>query len=90
MFQVFLWCFYGRAKQQNSPAHCSAIQNSKLNLNSTEIALSKPVSVISVLADVEIFIHVMAQIFKSGDLSNLIRSFDFISGGFLSKYFNAC
>ena len=34
-------------------------------------------------------IHVMAQIFKSGDLSNLIRSFDSISGGFLSNYFNA-
>ena len=31
----------------------------------------------------------MAQIFKSGDLSNLIRSFDSISGGFLSNYFNA-
>ena len=36
------------------------------------------------------YIHVMAQIFKSGDLSNLIRSFDSISGGFLSNYFNAC
>ena len=34
-------------------------------------------------------IHVMAQIFKSGDLSNLIRSLDSISGGFLSNYFNA-
>ena len=34
-------------------------------------------------------IHVMAQIFKSGDLSNLIRSFDSISGGFLLNYFNA-
>ena len=31
-----------------------------------------------------LFIRVMAQIFKSGDLSNLIRSFDSISGGFLS------
>ena len=30
----------------------------------------------------DITIHVMAQIFKSGDLSNLIRSFDSISGGF--------
>ena len=28
-------------------------------------------------------------IFKSGDLSNFIRSFDSISGGFLSNYFNA-
>ena len=44
--------FYGVFKvglntEQNSPAaHCSAIQNSiiKLNLNSAEIALSKPVS----------------------------------------------
>ena len=36
-----------------------------------------------------ICIHVMAQIFKAGDLSNLIRSFDSISGGFLSNYFNA-
>ena len=27
---------------------------------------------------------------QSGDLSNLIRSFDSISGGFLSNYFNAC
>ena len=35
------------------------------------------------------FIHVMAQIFKSGDLSNLIRSFDSISGGFLSNCLNA-
>ena len=35
----------------------------------------------------EVFIHVMAQIFKSGDLSNLIRSFDSISGVFLSNYF---
>ena len=35
------------------------------------------------------FIHVTAQIFKSGDLSNLIRSFDFISGDILSNYFNA-
>ena len=35
-------------------------------------------------------VHVMAQIFKSGDLSNLM-SFDSISGGFLSNYyFNAC
>ena len=48
-------CFYGAFKvglntRQNSPAaHCSAIQNSiiKLNLNSAEIALSKPVSVFS-------------------------------------------
>ena len=45
--------FYGVFKvglntQQNSPmAHCSVIQNSiaKLNLNSAENALSKPVSV---------------------------------------------
>ena len=37
----------------------------------------------------QVGIHVMAQIFKSGDLSNLIRSFDSISGGFLSNYFNA-
>ena len=29
-----------------------------------------------------VHIHVMAQIFKSGDLSNLIRSFDSISGSF--------
>ena len=55
MFQVFYEFFYGVFKvglidQQNSPAaHCSAIQNSivKLNLNSAEIALSKPVSVFS-------------------------------------------
>ena len=47
--------FYGVFKvglntQQNSPAaHCYAIQNSiiKLNLNSAEIALRKPVSVFS-------------------------------------------
>ena len=40
----------GLNTQQNSPAACcSAIQNSiiKLNLNSAEIALSKPVSVFS-------------------------------------------
>ena len=37
----------------------------------------------------DLSIHVMSQIFKSGDLSNLIRSFDSISGGFLSNYFNA-
>ena len=40
----------GLNTQQNSLAtHCSAIQNSitKLNLNSAEIALSKPVSVFS-------------------------------------------
>ena len=40
----------GLNTQQNSPAtHCSAIQNSitKLNLNSAEIALNKPVSVFS-------------------------------------------
>ena len=41
------------------------------------------------LLPLHICIHVMAQIFKSGDLSNLIRSFDSISGGFLSNYFNA-
>ena len=54
MFQVYEF-FYGVFKvglniQENSPAaHCSAIQSSviKLNLNSTEIALSKPVSVFS-------------------------------------------
>ena len=40
----------GLNTEQNSPAaYCSAIQNSlvKLNLNSAEIALSKPVSVFS-------------------------------------------
>ena len=55
MFQVFYDFFYGVFKvglkdQQNSPAaHCSAIQNSivKLNLNSTEVVPSKPVSVFS-------------------------------------------
>ena len=40
----------GLNTQQNSPAsHCSAIQNFivKLNLNSAEIAITKPVSVFS-------------------------------------------
>ena len=54
-FKFFYEFFYGVFKvglntQQNSPAtHSSAIQNSitKLNLNSAEIALSKPVSVFS-------------------------------------------
>ena len=56
--------FYGVFKvglntQQNSPAtHCSAIHNSimKLNLNSAEIALNKPVCLFRVLAGTEIFI----------------------------------
>ena len=47
----FSMVFLGRTKTlKNSPATlCSAIQNSimKLNLNSAEIALSKPVSVFS-------------------------------------------
>ena len=55
MSQVFYEFFYGVFKvglntQRNSPAaHCSAIQNSiiKLNTNSAEIALGKPVSVFS-------------------------------------------
>ena len=42
------YCLKGplNPKQPNQPNHCSAVQNSiiKLNLNSTEIALSKPVS----------------------------------------------
>ena len=54
-FKFFYEFLYGVFKvglntQQNSPAtHCSAIQNSitKLNLNSAEIALKKPVSVFS-------------------------------------------
>ena len=54
-FKFFYEFFCGGFKvglntQQNSPAaHCSAILNSivKLNLNSAEIALSKPVSVFS-------------------------------------------
>ena len=54
-FKFFYEFFYvvfkvGLNTQQNSPAaHCSAIQNSiiKLNLDSTEIALSKPISVFS-------------------------------------------
>ena len=54
-FKFLYEFFYGVFKvrlntQQNSPAaHCSAIQNSivKFNLNSAEIALSKPVSVFS-------------------------------------------
>ena len=52
--------------------------------------LEKYVSVFSFMkCGIVSSIHVMAQIVKSGDLSNLIRSFDSISGGFLSNYFNA-
>ena len=65
-FKFFYEFFYGVFKvelniHQNSPAaHCSAIQNSiiKLNLNSAEIALSKPVSCLfSVLAGIKIIFH---------------------------------